>query len=107
MESQFLPKHEAEADDTGKIHLANELKEINVDLILKETEQEETSISRSEILDFGDEGFLLNNVLSVAECKNFIDEGERVGFDKIYGASDNYRSSQRFVWKSVTVRPTW
>ncbi|KAL8566114.1 hypothetical protein ACOMHN_051840 [Nucella lapillus] len=100
MES-FSPQHEAEADDTGEITLAvNELKLINVP-----SEQEMAAASltpkRTEILDFGDQGFLLQEIFSAQECKLFINEGERVGFEKIAGANDNYRSSQRITFESV------
>lgn len=100
MDSPFLPQHEAEADDTGKISFpSDELKLI--ELPPETDEGEKTSVARSEILDFGDQGFLLHNVLSPTECKHFIDEGERVGFGDILGARDNYRGQQRYVCNST------
>lgn len=95
MDSKFSPQHEAEADDTGQITIpTDELKEI---VLPPETENDtkKTSVTRSEILDFGDQGFLLHNVLSAAECKHFIGEGEKIGFGDIQGARDNYRGQQR------------
>lgn len=55
------------------------------------------TIIRKEILDFGDEGFLLSNVLSPKECKHYIAEGERIGFQKIIGVQDHHRSCKRFT----------
>ena len=50
---------------------------------------------REDILDFGDEGFLLRQVLSPEECSFFKDRGEEIGFQKIAGARESYRNSQR------------
>ena len=51
--------------------------------------------SRQEILDFGDEGFLLEDVLSKEECQFYMDQGENQGFGLIHGVRESYRNSQR------------
>ncbi|KAK7471519.1 hypothetical protein BaRGS_00035858 [Batillaria attramentaria] len=98
MASEFSPLHEAEADDKGQINFSEgELKSIPV----PPQTDEEMCIRRSEILDFGDEGFLLHNVLSSTECQHFISEGEKAGFEKIHGARNNYRSNLRITFDSA------
>ncbi|XP_074644083.1 uncharacterized protein LOC141900911 [Tubulanus polymorphus] len=57
-------------------------------------------VSRRNILDFGDEGFLLDSVLSNAECDHFIEKGKLIGFDKIPGMKDEHRSSLRVMFRS-------
>ncbi|OWF40651.1 uncharacterized protein LOC110463519 [Mizuhopecten yessoensis] len=60
-------------------------------------------IGRTEILDFGNEGFLLHKLLTGAECSSIIDEGEIIGFEAIRGARDNYRSAQRINVESQSL----
>ena len=50
---------------------------------------------RVEVADFGDEAFLLNNLLSQKECCWFIKQGEELGFEKIIGVRDDYRDCKR------------
>ncbi|XP_070180405.1 uncharacterized protein, partial [Littorina saxatilis] len=93
------PQHEAEADNTGQIYFpVDDLKHI----VLPGQIDNRTKppITRSEILDFGNQGFLLHHVLSQAECDHFIKEGERVEFDKVKGARDDYREQQRISIES-------
>ncbi|XP_076442848.1 uncharacterized protein LOC143281518 [Babylonia areolata] len=100
METTFTPQHEAEADETGKLSLSlNEFRQINMPAE-QEMDAANISPSRTEILDFGDQGFLLHEILSAQECKHFINEGERAGFGKIEGSSENYRSSQRITFEN-------
>lgn len=94
----FNPALEADADDNGEI-LYNEEELKNVKIFV-DGEYLSERITRKDILDFGDEGFLLQNVLSSTECKYYIAEAERVGFEKIHGARDHYRSSQRSSLRS-------
>ena len=53
------------------------------------------SITKQEISDFGEKGFLLKNVLSSTECQCIIDSGEKLGFEEIRGVRDDYRSCKR------------
>lgn len=55
------------------------------------------NVSRTEILDFGDEGFLLDNLLTRDECEHIIKEGEKIGFEPIENGRLDYRSSERYV----------
>ena len=50
---------------------------------------------RREISDFGDKAFLLDDVLSKAECTWFVQKGEEMGFEPIYGVRDDYRDCKR------------
>ncbi|XP_025104721.1 uncharacterized protein LOC112570498 [Pomacea canaliculata] len=59
-----------------------------------------TTVTKSDILDFKEEGFLLHNLLSTSECSHFITEGEKAGFEAIPGVRDDYRSSQRITFDS-------
>lgn len=52
-------------------------------------------ILKEDILDFRDEGFTLQNVLSPKECQHYIHEGEKMGFGEIHGAKPEYRNSTR------------
>ena len=52
------------------------------------------TIKRSEILDFGNEGFLLDGVLTKDECRCIIEKGEEIGFREITVRKD-YRNSDR------------
>ncbi|KAK3596503.1 hypothetical protein CHS0354_007410 [Potamilus streckersoni] len=63
-------------------------------------------ITRQEVLDFRDEGFLLSNTLTAAECHFFIDEGEKLCFDQIYGVRDDYRSCKRITFQSTELAVT-
>ncbi|XP_064602326.1 uncharacterized protein LOC135468167 [Liolophura sinensis] len=55
------------------------------------------NVSRTEILDFGNEGFLLNNLLTRDECVHIIQEGEKIGFEPIENGRLDYRSSERIL----------
>ncbi|XP_064639568.1 uncharacterized protein LOC135495078 [Lineus longissimus] len=58
------------------------------------------TIERRDILDFGDEGFLLDNALSQEECKYYIDKAERMGLGPIHEANHSYRNSDRIMVRS-------
>jgi hypothetical protein len=101
MESAFSPKQEADADKTGRISFsAEDLKDISLP---NSSSSGSTPITRSEILDFKDQAFLLKNVLLKNECQHFIDEGERLAFENIPGAKDSYRCMKRCVIVTVCV----
>ena len=53
------------------------------------------AITRKDILDFGDEGYLLYGLLPSSECKYYIQEAEKVGLGLIDESKKTYRSSQR------------
>ena len=65
-----------------------------------EETQSEMRTTRHNILDFGDEGFLLKRLMSEKECKHYIQEGERVGFKSIHGSKKEYRNSGRIMVQS-------
>ncbi|PVD26023.1 hypothetical protein C0Q70_13691 [Pomacea canaliculata] len=54
-----------------------------------------TAVTKSDILDFGEEGFLLHNLLTESECNHFITEGENAGFEVLPIVKERYRSSKR------------
>ena len=56
-----------------------------------------TELDKTEILDFGDTGFLLHQVLNEVECQYYISKGEEIGFGSIKDVKDSYRRSQRYV----------
>ena len=66
--------------------------------------QQGNTITRQDILDFGDEGFLLEGVLSKEECQFYINQGEEKGFGNIPDVKQTYRDSQRYVLENK-VRP--
>ena len=89
-----MPGVEEGASLEGNIEIsASDLKQIN---FTEDESYNTANIVQSDISDFGDEGFLLHRLLSVDECKFFIDEGERLGFETIRGVRDDYRSCKRF-----------
>ena len=93
----FSPKHEAEADEHGRIEFpACDLKTVTIPPESSE-KVTEAIISREEIADYGDQAFLLHKVITKEECQHFIDEGEKIVFEKIHGAKENYRGQQRYV----------
>ena len=52
-------------------------------------------VERTDILDFGNEGFLLTGLLTDEECSSLIDAGETIGFKQIEGATQEYRCATR------------
>ncbi|XP_059168657.1 uncharacterized protein LOC131950487 [Physella acuta] len=100
MEKQeYIPGLEEDASKSGEIQIDG------ADLItdfpsLDDNEFDNSAISRTEVLDYGDECFLLKSVLLPEECQHFIQAGERVGFSEILYSRDDYRSSQRLSFQS-------
>lgn len=97
MSTEFFPSSEAETNEKGEIafdagkvlHLEN--------ITLDNSKLKLNDIKRTEISDFGNEGFLLKNVLTRDECHSIIEIGEHIGFGKIVGATEQYRSAQRIA----------
>ena len=67
-----------------------------IDIFKSDTESSNSSVTRTEVLDFGDEGFLLHQVMSADESQYYIDQGEKIGFHPIPGVKKTYRSSDRY-----------
>ncbi|XP_060081653.1 uncharacterized protein LOC132560963 [Ylistrum balloti] len=63
----------------------------------------QADIRRSEILDFGNGGFLLHNILTPTECASIIDGGEKIGFESIHAIRHIYRGSQRITIESQSL----
>ena len=93
---RFTPGMEADADDFGQISIDGScLSNINNPLPESSRCFALENITREDVLDYGNECFLLKSVLTEDESKHFIHEGEKVGFEKIPNGRDSYRSSQR------------
>jgi len=95
----FMPGLEAETNDAGEIHIDGEdLKYLPT----LEGDEDFTHINivRQEVMDYGDECFLLKNILTEHECQHFIKEGEAVGFGACGFARNDYRSAQRIPFQS-------
>ena len=54
-------------------------------------------VIKHDILDFGDEGFLLKGLLTAEECKSFIEFGEQTGFKDMFGYRKIYRNNKRIM----------
>ncbi|XP_033734272.1 uncharacterized protein LOC117323265 isoform X2 [Pecten maximus] len=92
MSAEYIPGVEAGTED-GRIS-SNTLHSHKIDIDC-DTGHSQEGVQRIEILDFGNEGFLLYKLLTESECTYIINEGEKIGFGAIRGAQDNYRSAQR------------
>lgn len=92
MSVPFIPGVEKGASLEGNIELSES---DVVQFTFKENDVSTVDINRSKILNFGDEAFLLHNVLTREECETFIREGEKIGFETIRGVRDDYRSCKR------------
>jgi len=68
--------------------------------LYQSTDDDVTSVTRSEKLDFGNEGFLLHGVLSPGESQHYINQGEYIGFQPIPGVKKTYRNCDRIVVES-------
>lgn len=94
MSSEFIPRVEAGADVNGE--LASDLNDVHSLSVFEDTHKySDDEVHRKEILDFGDQGFLLHKLMTSEECAHIIDEGEKIGFGEIKGAKRDYRSSDR------------
>ncbi|XP_005090674.1 uncharacterized protein LOC101858459 isoform X1 [Aplysia californica] len=95
----FVPGLEAETNESGQLQIdGGNLKVLPP---LKEDESfSQSQVHREEVMDYGDECFLLANTLTETECQHFIQEGETEGFEAIGFVRDSYRSSQRISFQS-------
>lgn len=94
MSSEFIPGAEAGANVNGE--LASDLNDVHSLSVFEDTRKySDDEVNRSEILDFGDQGFLLHQLMTSEECAHIIDEGEKIGFGEIKGARRDYRSCDR------------
>lgn len=94
MSSEFIPGVEAGANVNGE--LASDLNDVHKLSVFEDTfNYIDKEVHRSEILDFGDQGFLLHKLMTSDECARIIDEGEKIGFGEIKGAKRDYRSCDR------------
>lgn len=95
MASEFIPGLEADTNSKGEIACdLGDAHSISLPSSLSNIGHE---IKREEIADFGDEGFLLHDVLSSEENKFIISEGEKIGFERLKGVKDEYRNQQRIT----------
>lgn len=95
MSTEFFPSSEAETNEKGEIAFdAGECHQLE-DIALDNSKLKLNDVKRTDVSDFGNEGFLLHNVLTQDECHNIIKMGEDIGFEKIVGATEQYRSAQR------------
>lgn len=92
-QEKFEPNYEGEANKEGEI--AVDPKEIKVIPCQPDELFSTDDVKRLDVEHFGDEGFLLSNVMTKAECEHYITQGERLGFERIRGVSDDIRNSQR------------
>ncbi|XP_067681338.1 uncharacterized protein [Haliotis asinina] len=98
MNSEFVAETEVGANKAGEIlHDAGELKNVSCP---SGDGFAQDSVNRTEILDFGNEGFLLHGLFSPQECRHYIDKGEEVGFEPLFGVKEEYRSCHRVSFRS-------
>ncbi|XP_060081640.1 uncharacterized protein LOC132560951 [Ylistrum balloti] len=100
MSTEYIPGVEAGTEE-GKI--CSESQDCHTLDVKYDSAHSQADVRRSEILDFGNEGFLLHNILTPTECASIIDGGEKIGFGEIRGAQDNYRSAQRIMIESQSL----
>lgn len=94
MSVPFIPGVEKGASLEGNIELS-ECDVVDYDFI-ENQEKRVKDINLEEILDFGNEAFLLRSVLTAEECQSFVQKGEELGFEDIRGVRDDYRSCKRY-----------
>ncbi|XP_013387162.1 uncharacterized protein LOC106156453 [Lingula anatina] len=96
-EEVFIPKEEENVYQKGE----DEKILTNMKLKVASDDSKPRSLTRSEILDFGSEGFLLHGILSQQECQEYIQEFENEGFGAIPElVKNNYRSCERLLVQS-------
>ncbi|KAL4237219.1 hypothetical protein ACF0H5_001937 [Mactra antiquata] len=104
MSVPYLPDSEEGTSLEGNIEIKfDDLKNIDFN---PDTNRENKQITVSEVSDFGDECFLLRNVLSDKECQLFIDGGEKIGFEIIRGVLDDYRNCKRITIQDQVLADT-
>ena len=93
MSEPYIPGLEQGTSLEGNIEISvDDLKTIS---FVEDKSKDTKTVTKQEISDFGDKGFLLRNVLSPTECQCIIDSGEQLGFEEIRGVRDDYRSCKR------------
>ncbi|RUS87648.1 hypothetical protein EGW08_004571 [Elysia chlorotica] len=98
----FIPGVEADADDSGRITIDGScLSHISTPLPKTSQLFAFENVTRKDVLDYGDECFLLSSVLTQSESDHFVQEGEKIGFEKIANRGNNYRSSQRISFQNA------
>lgn len=90
---EFIPGLEENTNKGGE--LACDIDNVTTISFTPTTSKSE--IRKEDIADFGDEGFLLYDVLSREESNLIMSEGEKIGFERMKGVKDEYRSAQRSV----------
>ncbi len=55
-------------------------------------------VQKKDVLDFGEECFLLKYLLTEEESRSYIDQGEKLGFGDISEAKQSYRNCQRYAY---------
>ena len=95
MATEYQPKSE----DLSQFGFGEENSELHgvksISVYSPSVPEEEVQVSRSDILDFGDQGFLLHHVLTTEECQHYIQQGETLGFEGIEGVKKSVRNSDR------------
>ncbi|KAH3845835.1 uncharacterized protein LOC127873132 isoform X1 [Dreissena polymorpha] len=99
MSIPFVPGLEQGTSFEGNI----EINESDVSTYIFCAGKEIPKVSREEISDFGEEGFLLQNVFTLEECEEIIANGEKIGFQTIIGVKDDYRSCKRITLQSQSL----
>ncbi|XP_055880160.1 uncharacterized protein LOC106078906 [Biomphalaria glabrata] len=100
MSVEYFPGLEEEANKTGEI-LIDGASIISFPIFKEDSKFSMGDISKMSVMDYGDECFLLNSVLTLQECKQFIDDGEALGFNDILYSHKDYRSCQRLSFQST------
>ena len=92
---RFMPGLEAETNEAGELQIDGRI--IRTLPSLREDQDfSHSDVHRQEVMDYGDECFLLKHILTESECHHFINEGEHAGFDGVGFARNDYRSAQRY-----------
>lgn len=98
MSIPFVPGLEKGVSLEGNIEItADDLKSFEIEF---DENFKQDKVTQSDILDFGDEGFLLHNILTEEECQDCIQKAEEAGFEAIRGVRDDYRSCTRITLES-------
>ncbi|XP_076096070.1 uncharacterized protein LOC143067021 [Mytilus galloprovincialis] len=96
---EFIPGLEENTNKGGELPCDID----NVTTISFTPTTSKSEIRKEDIADFGDEGFLLYDVLSREESNLIISEGEKIGFERMKGVKDEYRSAQRITLNNPDV----
>ncbi|XP_041354681.1 uncharacterized protein LOC121372442 [Gigantopelta aegis] len=97
MTSVFVPGVEDGSNENGEIlYDADTLQHIDS----FEDPCYDKLVKQSDICDFGDQGFLLHNLMSSKECQHYIETGEISGFRELRTSQRSYRDCQRIIFES-------